>query len=122
MKAPLSGLTEYTYALMRIVAGGLFAMHGAQKIFGVFGGKAVPIASMYGAAGIIEIVCGVMIMIGFLAGIAAFIASGEMAAAYFMSHAPAGPVPLQNGGEVAALYAFVFLFIASRGSGRLSVG
>jgi putative oxidoreductase len=107
---------------MRIVAGGLFAMHGAQKIFGVFGGKAVPIASMYGAGGIIEIVCGVMIMIGFLAGIAAFIASGEMAVAYFMSHAPAGPVPLQNGGEVAALYAFVFLFIASRGSGRLSVG
>lgn len=122
MKAPLARFSDYTYALMRIVTGGMFAVHGAQKLFGVLGGTAVPIASLQGAAGIIELVCGLMIMIGFLAGIAAFIASGEMAFAYFMAHVPAGLNPIVNQGETAVLYCFVFLYIASRGSGRLSVG
>jgi putative oxidoreductase len=121
MKAPLARISEYAYALMRIVAGGLFAMHGAQKLFGLFGGTAQPVASLAGAAGVIELVCGILIMIGFFAGFAAFIASGQMAVAYFKVHAPGGPNPLQNGGELAALYAFVFLFIAARGSGRLSL-
>ena len=121
MKAPLASFSEYTYALMRIVSGGLFAMHGAQKLFGLFGGKVQPVASLAGVAGVIEVVCGLMIMIGFLAGFAAFIASGQMAVAYFKAHAPGGPNPLQNGGELAVLYSFVFLYIASKGSGRLSV-
>jgi putative oxidoreductase len=121
MKAPLGKFSDLTYALLRIVAGGMFAIHGAQKVFGVLGGQAQPIASMAGAAGIIEIVTGIMIMIGFMTGIAAFIASGEMAAAYFMAHAPGGLNPVQNQGEVAVLYCFVFLYMASRGSGRYSV-
>jgi putative oxidoreductase len=121
MKAPLGRFSDLTYALLRIVAGGMFAIHGAQKIFGVLGGQAQPIASMAGAAGIIELVTGIMIMIGFMTGIAAFIASGEMAAAYFMAHAPGGLNPVQNGGEPAVLYCFVFLYMSSRGSGRYSV-
>jgi putative oxidoreductase len=88
----------------------------------VLGGQAQPIASMAGAAGIIELVTGIMIMIGFMTGIAAFIASGEMAAAYFMAHASRGLNPVQNQGELAVLYCFVFLYVASRGSGRYSVG
>ena len=121
MKAPLAKFGDYTYALLRIIAGGMFAIHGAQKTFGVLGGQAQPLASMAGAAGIIELVCGVLIMIGFMAAIAAFIASGEMAFAYFMAHAPSGMNPIQNQGEPAVLYCFIFLYIASRGSGRLSV-
>jgi putative oxidoreductase len=121
MKAPLGRFSDLTYALLRIVAGGMFVIHGAQKVFGVLGGQAQPIASMAGAAGIIEIVTGIMIMIGFMTGIAAFIASGEMAAAYFMAHAPRGLNPVQNQGELAVLYCFVFLYVASRGSGRYSV-
>ena len=120
MKAPLARWSDYTYALLRIVSGALFACHGVQK-FGMLGGQAQPLASMPGLAGVIELVAGVMIMIGLWAGLAAFIASGEMAAAYFMVHVPRGPVPIQNGGELAVLYCFLFLYIASRGSGRLSV-
>jgi putative oxidoreductase len=121
MKPPLARVSDYTYALLRIVAGGLFAVHGAQKVFGMFGGQAQPLASVPGVAGILELVCGVMVMLGLLAGIAAFIASGEMAAAYFMAHASGGLNPVQNQGELAVLYCFIFLYIASRGSGRLSV-
>jgi putative oxidoreductase len=106
---------------MRIVAGGLFAMHGAQKLFGAFGGQVQPLASMAGVAGVIELVAGLLVMIGLLTGIAAFIASGEMAAAYFMVHAPQAFWPIQNQGELAVLYCFIFFFISAKGSGMLSV-
>jgi putative oxidoreductase len=102
---------------MRIVVGLLFACHGAQKLFGVLGGKQVPLASLFGLAGVIELVGGVMIAVGLMTGFAAFIASGEMAYAYFTAHAPRGLWPIQNGGELAVLYCFVFLYIASRGAG-----
>ena len=118
---PLARFANYTYPLFRIVFGGLFAFHGAQKLFGAFGGNAVPVASMFGVAGIIELVGGLLVMIGLLTGLAAFIASGEMAAAYFMAHAPKGLWPIQNQGELAVLYCFAFLYIASRGAGRWGV-
>jgi putative oxidoreductase len=118
---PLARFANYTYPLFRIVTGGLFAFHGAQKLFGAFGGTAVPVASMLGLAGIIELVGGVLVMIGLFAGLAAFIASGEMAAAYFMAHAPKGLWPIQNQGELAVLYCFAFLYIASRGAGRWGI-
>ena len=108
------------YTLLRIVAGLLFLFHGLQK-FGVLGGEMVPLASMRGAAAIIETVGGVLIMIGLATSPVAFICSGEMAYAYFNSHQPRGTWPIQNQGELAALYAFVFLFIATRGGGMLSV-
>ena len=110
----------YAYALLRIVAGLLFLFHGLQKL-GVLGGQMVPLASLVGAAAIIETVGGVLIMVGFATSPVAFLCSGEMAYAYFTAHQPRGTWPIQNGGELAALYAFVFLFIAARGSGRLSV-
>jgi putative oxidoreductase len=105
------------YALMRIAAGLLFACHGAQKLFGVLGGQRVPIASQFGLAGVIEFVGGLMIAAGFLTGFAAFVASGEMAYAYFTAHVPRGLWPIRNGGELAVLYCFVFLYISCRGSG-----
>lgn len=117
----LSRYAELAYAILRIVTGLLFAFHGAQKIFGAFGQQAVPIASLRGAAGLIELVGGGLVMIGLLTVPAAFLASGEMAVAYFMAHAPRGTWPIQNQGELAALYCFVFLYIAARGAGIWSV-
>ncbi len=117
MERVLGRFSPQLYALMRIVVGLLFACHGAQKLFGLLGGQHVPLQSMFGLAGIIEFVGGLMIAIGLLTGTVAFIASGEMAFAYFTAHFPRGPVPIQNGGELAVLYCFVFLYIASRGAG-----
>ena len=105
------------YALMRIVFGFLFIFHGLQKIFGLFGGRTAELLTLRGLAGAIEIVAGALIMAGLFTRPAAFIASGQMAVAYFMSHQPAGFWPIQNRGEVAALYCFAFLYIAARGKG-----
>jgi len=121
MRAPLSRLLEVTYAVMRIVVGLLFMMQGASKLFGVFGGQVVPLASRFGIAGIIEVTVGVLVMLGFLAGIAAFIGSGEMAFAYFLAHAPQGGWPIQNRGELAVLFCFIFLYMSARGAGIWSV-
>lgn len=114
--------STYFYALLRIVVGFLFMIHGTQKLLG-FPPAASPMQlnTMLTAAGIVELITGLLVMIGLSAGIAAFIACGEMAVAYFMVHQPIGPLPIQNGGELAVLYAFVFLYIASRGSGIWSV-
>jgi putative oxidoreductase len=117
MERVLGRFGPQLYALMRIVAGLLFACHGAQKLFGVLGGQQAPLASQFGLAGVIELVGGLMIAIGFMTGTVAFIASGEMAYAYFTAHMPRGGLPIQNGGELAVLYCFVFLYIASRGAG-----
>lgn len=117
----LGRLEPYAYALLRIVAGLLFVFHGLQKLFGMYGGTAVELMSLHGIAGLIETVGGALIMIGLFASPAAFIASGEMAYAYFVMHQPKGTWPVQNGGELAALYAFVFLYISTRGSGIWSV-
>jgi putative oxidoreductase len=121
MERFLGAYSPYLYALMRIVVGFLFACHGAQKLLGMFGGvdKAggtAPLMSMYGLAGVIELVGGLLIAIGLFTGYAAFIASGEMAGAYFTAHVPRGFWPIQNTGELAALYCFVFLYVASRGA------
>jgi putative oxidoreductase len=121
MKAPLARVSDYVYAIMRIVTGVLFAFHGAQKVFGMFGGTAQRLDTQLGIAGVLELVLGLMVALGAYAGVAALVASGLMAAAYFIAHAPRGPLPILNQGELAMLYCFVFLYIASRGSGRLSV-
>lgn len=114
------------YALLRIIAGFMFMMHGSQKLLGwpanPQGGGGGSLPPMMMAAGVIECIAGLLILSGFFAGFAAFIASGEMAVAYFMAHAAAnGWNPLVNHGEPAALYAFVFLYIAMRGSGIWSI-
>ena len=117
----LGTYAPYLYALMRIVLGVLFACHGAQKLFGVLGGTTVDLVSLRGLAGIIEFVGGLLIAVGFLTSYAAFIASGEMAAAYFIAHVPRGFWPIQNGGELSVMYCFIFLYIASRGVGAWGI-
>src|SRR5262245_17808571 len=109
------------YAVLRIIAGFLFACHGAQKLFGLFGGHVETGDAMGLVAGIIEFFGGVLIALGFQAGPVAFLASGEMAVAYFKAHAPRNFLPLQNHGELAAIYCFLFLYIAAKGSGIFSV-
>jgi putative oxidoreductase len=112
------------YALFRIVFGVLFVMHGLQKLAGMFGGiqgSAVPIGSLFGVAGVIECVTGTLVALGLFTSPAAFVASGMMAYAYFTVHFPNAPWPLMNGGEPAAMNAFAFLYIATRGSGIWSV-
>ena len=121
MYAPLSRFVEPGYAIMRVVVGLMFAFHGAQKLFGIFGGTVQPIASQRGLAGIIELGGGVLVMIGLLAGLAAFLSSGLMAFAYFLVHAPRGGWPIQNDGELAVVFCFIFLFIAARGAGIWSL-
>jgi putative oxidoreductase len=101
----------------------MFMLHGTQKFFGVPAptkpGGGSDWLSTLGAG--IELVGGLMIMIGLFAGIAAFICSGMMAVAYFGWHQPGGALPIQNGGEAAVLYCFVFFYISSVGSGIWSV-
>jgi putative oxidoreductase len=121
MERWLAKYSEVLYGILRIVIGFLFACHGAQKLFGMFGGLGGTSTSLIVAAGIIEFFGGVLVALGLWAGYAGFIISGEMAVAYFMMHAPGGFWPIANKGELAVLYCFVFLYIASRGSGRLSI-
>ncbi len=115
-----------TFAILRIVAGLMFALHGTQKLLGyppmpagMSGSGSLPPLMM--VAGGLELICGFLIAIGFFTGIAAFIASGEMAAAYFIAHAHGGFWPVQNQGELAVLYCFVWLFVAAHGAGIWSV-
>jgi putative oxidoreductase len=120
----LARLGPYAYALMRIVAGLLFICHGGQKVFGWFGGmggQPAPVTSMFGIAGVIELVLGFLITLGFLTSYAAFVASGEMAVAYFIGHYPKSFWPLENEGEPAVLFCFIFLYIATQGAGIWSV-
>ncbi len=117
----LDGFTEHTYALLRIVAGLLFMAHGVHKYFGFPIAFEYPLNPMMYAAGGIELVGGVMIVLGLFTRPAAFIASGMAAAAYWMAHGSAGLFPIANGGELVVLYCFIFLYIAARGAGIWSV-
>jgi putative oxidoreductase len=110
-----------TYALFRIVFGLLFLLFGLQKLFGWFGGQVMPLTGRLGVAGLIETACGLLIMLGLFTRPAAFLASGEMAAAYFLAHFPQHWVPIQNMGERATMFCFAFLHICSRGAGIWSV-
>ena len=109
------------YAIVRIVFGFLFLVHGLQKLFGMFDGTVVPLGSLLGVAAMVELIGGILIIVGLFTRLAAFIASGEMAAAYFIMHLPQAFWPVQNGGESAVLFCFAFLYIAVRGAGSLSV-
>ena len=126
MPNALAHYAPQAYALMRIMVGLLFLCHGLQKVFGLFGGlngngAAAPLLSLLGIAGLIELVAGALIAVGLFTTRAAFIASGQMAVAYFLSHLPMGFWPIQNNGAEAVLFCFVFLYMATRGAGILSV-
>jgi putative oxidoreductase len=124
MPRPPVFLTRHSgkcYAVVRIIVGLLFACHGAQKLFGVLGGTIAIHRPMGLAAGLIEFVAGVLVALGFYGRAAAFLASGEMAVAYFMVCASRSFWPIANGGETALLYCFVFLYIFFHGSGLWSL-
>ena len=115
----LSKYSDVTYALMRIVSGVLFTFHGTQKIFGWLASHETAFASQMWFGGMIELVCGVLIVLGFNNRPAAILASGTMAVAYFPFHwgFKIGPAffPALNHGDAAVLFSFVFLFIACKG-------
>ena len=110
-------LNNQTYALMRMVVGFLFLCHGGQKLFGfpIAAPEGMPPLITY-VAGPIELIGGALVMIGLFTRYAAFLCSGLMAFAYWMMHGTQALFPIQNKGEMAALYCFVFLFIATQGS------
>jgi putative oxidoreductase len=126
--AELAGRAEApAFAALRIVAGALFSFHGIQKLFGWPQGHTVSLLTQLGAAGVIELGCGVLVAIGLFVRPAAFLASGEMAVAYFQGHwklhfANDAWLPVVNRGELAVIYCFLFLFIAAHGAGVASVG
>lgn len=131
----LRNYEPYLYALLRIVAGFLFLMHGTQKVLGFparpqpSGGQAAAntpppseiMQALSSASGPLELILGLLILLGLFGGWAGFFASGMMAVAYFSAHQGRGIFPIQNGGETAVLYCFLFLYIAARGSGIWSV-
>lgn len=109
--------------LLRIVAGLLFLAHGVVKLFGFPPGAqpgVQPLLSLFGVGAAIELVTGALIAIGLYTRLAAFIASGQMAVAYWMFHAPSSPYPVLNGGEPAILFCFVFLYLVASGPGAFS--
>ncbi len=120
----LSRWQPQTHALLRIFTGLLFLEHGTAKLFGfpVFpDGMPHPLPTLILASAIIELVLGFLVAIGLFTRLAAFIAAGEMAVAYFMSHFPKSFWPIVNMGEAAILYCFIFLFLAAAGAGIWSV-
>ncbi|MFS8636767.1 MAG: DoxX family protein [Gemmatimonadota bacterium] len=125
----LSGLAKFTpvtHVILRIAAGLLFMQHGAQKLFGWFGGMGgsgatAELFSQMGFAGVLEFFGGLLIVIGLLTRPVALVLVLEMLVAYGMAHMPHALAPIQNGGELALLYAVIFLYFATAGAGRASV-
>ena len=121
MEKLLGRFTPHIFALTRIIAGLMFACHGAQKLLPMFGGPTADKPPLIWGAGIIELVAGMLIALGLFASPAAFLASGTMAVAYFMSHGSKGFWPLLNRGELAIMYCWFFLFVAAHGAGIWSL-
>ncbi|NKB63296.1 MAG: DoxX family membrane protein [Gammaproteobacteria bacterium] len=119
----LDGFKEHSYALLRIISGYLFLWHGTQKFLNFPVPGPGELNALMTLGGGIEIVGGLLILIGLFTRVAAFICSGTMAVAYWVFHAPHGnPIfPMVNNGELAVMYTFVFLYIAARGPGIWSV-
>ena len=118
----LKAKSETIYSMTRIVVGLLFSLHGVEKMFGVLSqDEPVALFSLLGAASVIELVAGALICVGLWTSWAAFIASGQMAFAYFIAHQPRGGLPLENDGERAVIYCFIFLYFAAKGSGLFSL-
>jgi putative oxidoreductase len=117
--------SPYLLAALRVITGLMFLAHGTAKLFQwpyveMFK-DGVPVGSLFGIGSILEIVGGVLIVLGLFTRPVAFVLSGMMAVAYFMFHAPAGFYPIVNGGELAILYCFIFLYLAAQGPGALSL-
>lgn len=117
----LSTYQPYTLALLRIMTALLFMAHGLQKLFGFPAEFPFPLNGLLTVAAILEVGGGLLLLVGFLTRPVAFVMSGFMAVAYFMGHAGQGFFPLLNGGELAILYSFIFLYITTAGAGAWSV-
>jgi putative oxidoreductase len=126
MRSIFGRLQEPAYFLLRLGAGFMFVCHGLQKVLGALGGHAQPTLSILWIGGIIELVCGGLIALGLLTRPAAFLASGEMAYAFFVMHmkmnaANMNWLPILNDGELAAVYCLLFFYICGRGAGAVSL-
>jgi putative oxidoreductase len=124
-KSSFGAIEPWARSALRIIAGFTFSLHGMQKLLGMFGGLGghggrVPLFSIMGLAGCLETFGGVLLFLGLFSTPTALILSGEMAFAYFMQHAPRGFFPIRNGGELAVLYCFIFLYLFAAGPGPLS--
>jgi len=124
--ARISPQSSYVLSLLRVVAGFTFTQHGVQKLLGLLGGMGghgarAHFLSIFWFAGIIEVIGGVLIVLGLFTRPVALILCGEMAFAYFHAHAPRGFWTLQNGGELAVLYCFLFLYLFAAGAGPVSL-
>lgn len=122
--ALLTTWTPRLLGILRIITGFLYLQHGTAKLFGaphvaMFDG--LQVMSLMGVAGILELVGGALLLLGLFTRPVAFVLSGQMAAAYFMAHAPQGFLPILNGGELAVLYSFLFLYFAAAGGGAFSL-
>ncbi len=111
------------HALLRIVTGLIFLEHGTMKLFGFppGGNPQPPVGSFFWVGGVMELVGGLLIVIGLFTRPVAFLLAGEMAVAYWLVHAPQSPYPAVNMGDAAILFCFVFLFLAAAGSGPWAV-
>src|SRR6266550_500772 len=117
----LNRFADPFYCIMRLVVGLMFACHGLDKIFGAFTPKGEALPALMLVGGWVEIICGFLVAFGLLTRLAAFVASGEMAVAFFVMHAPKGLIPYLNKGELAVVYCFIFFYIFLRGSGNWSI-
>jgi putative oxidoreductase len=122
--AKMDPWAPYVLSVLRIMAGLLFLQHGMQKLFDFPPNPEAaspPLLSLMGLAGLIELVGGGLVTVGLFTRVSALVLSGEMAFAYFMAHAPQGFMPIDNGGDLAVLFCFVFLYLAFAGAGLWSV-
>ena len=117
----LGRLSPYVLSVLRMIAAFTFIVHGTQKLFAFPLGPRAALASQMGAAGIIETAGGALMLLGLFTRPVALVLAGEMAYAYFTAHAPRGTWPIQNGGELAVLYCFIWLYVAAAGPGPISV-
>jgi putative oxidoreductase len=124
--AAIRSAAPWMRSVLRIVVGFTFSLHGFQKLFGMFGGLGrhgghVHLFSLFGLAGVLECFGGILLILGLFTVPVAFILSGEMAVAYFRAHLPRGLFPIQNGGELAVVYCFIFLYLFTAGGGPASL-
>ena len=120
-KSNMSKVQDWVLGATRIVFALLFACHGAQKLFGAFGGHSMLHDPWFLAAGILEFGGGILIGLGLFTRPVALVLSGEMAVAYFRAHFPHGFWPIVNHGELAVLFCFFYLYLAARGPGAISL-
>jgi putative oxidoreductase len=117
----IQSLEPYCRSVLRIVAGFLFSLHGWQKLFGILGGAKAEPLSLFWVAGVLETFGGALIVLGLFTRPVALILAGQMAVAYYRAHLPRGPWPILNGGELAALYCFLFLWLGAAGAAPWSL-